>query len=176
MPTTLLSLAWPLLQHMYDDDEFLIVVAAGNSGAGDARNTVGSPATGKNVVAVGAHHNTEKSRPKNGLGPSYVADFSSRGPTADGRMKPDLLAPGKAVLSAGALPNEFGECDPSKIPAANSKSAGLLSLQGTSMATPVVSGIAAIIRQYFVEGYYPTGMKNETVSEVCFLDVPLTHH
>ena len=66
-------------QHMYDNDEFLILVAAGNSGAGDAPSTVGSPATGKNIIAVGAHHNTDSSQPKGGLGPSYIADFSSRG-------------------------------------------------------------------------------------------------
>lgn len=148
-------------QYMYDNDDMLIVVAAGNSGYGDAKHTVGSPATAKNIISVGAHHNTGKSTPKHGLGPSYIADFSSRGPTSDGRMKPDMLAPGKAVLSAGAKPNEVGECDPDKVPGANGKSAGVLSLQGTSMATPVVAGTAAIIRQYFEQGYYPTGVKEE---------------
>lgn len=101
-------------QFMYDNDDFLILVAAGNSGYGDKPHTVGSPATGKNIIAVGAHHNTDSSKVKRLLGPSYVADFSSRGPTSDGRMKPDLMAPGKAVVSAGALPNEVGECDPSR--------------------------------------------------------------
>ncbi len=79
---------------------------------------------------VGAHHNTGDSRPRGTLGPSYIADFSSRGPTSDGRTKPDILSVGKAVLSAGALPSEFGECD-GKIPGPNSASGGLLSLQGT---------------------------------------------
>jgi len=149
-------------QYMYDNQEFLILIAAGNSGHGDAPNTVGSPATGKNIIAVGAHHNTDSSKPKHGLGPSYIADFSSRGPTSDGRTKPDIIAPGKAVLSAGALPYVGGECDPTKNPGANGKKDGVLSLQGTSMATPVVSGTAAIIRQYFEQGYYPSGKKNES--------------
>ncbi|KAL7526216.1 hypothetical protein ACHAXR_001376, partial [Thalassiosira sp. AJA248-18] len=148
-------------QYMYDNDEFLILVAAGNSGHGDAANTVGSPATAKNIIAVGAHHNTGSSSPDFGLGPNYVADFSSRGPTIDGRTKPDMLAPGKAVLSAGAQPDQLGECDPGKVPGSLDKSEGVLSLQGTSMATPVVSGTAAIVRQYFEQGYYPTGVKNE---------------
>jgi subtilisin family serine protease len=148
-------------QYMYDNDEFLILIAAGNSGAGDTAGTVGSPATGKNIIAVGAHHNADTSQPKGGLGPSYIADFSSRGPTSDGRTKPDILAAGKAVLSAGALPYIFGECDPNKIPEAGSKADGVLSLQGTSMATPVVSAAAAIIRQYFEQGFYPTGEKVE---------------
>ena len=75
-------------------------------------------------------------------------------------FKPDIMAAGKFMLSAGADPNVVGECDPSRIPGPNSRSEGLLSLQGTSMATPVVSGTAAIVRQYFSEGYYPSGRKN----------------
>jgi len=146
------------------NDEFLIIVAAGNSGSNDGAfdipNTVGDPATAKNVIAVGAHNSWGHSSASGNLGPSYIADFSSRGPTADNRMKPDIVAVGKSVLSAGADPNVVGECDPSKIPGANARSGGLLSLQGTSMATPVVSGTAAIIRQYFRDGYYPSGTKN----------------
>ncbi len=54
-----------------------------------------------------------------------------------------------------------GECNPSKIPEVGSKADGVLLLQGTSMATPVISAGAAIIRQYFMQGYYPTGAKVE---------------
>ena len=75
-------------QFMYENDDFLILVAAGNSGAGDAMYTVGSPATAKNVIAVGSHHSWGSSSPMGKLGPAYVSDFSSRGPTSDGRMKP----------------------------------------------------------------------------------------
>ncbi len=79
-------------------------------------------------------------------------------------MKPDIVAVGKAVLSAGADPNKVGECDPNRIPGPNSNGEGLSSKQGTSMATPVVSGTAAIIRQYFRDGYYPSGTKNSNDS------------
>ena len=73
------------------------------------------------------------------------------------------MAVGHAVLSAGALPDEEGECDPSngKVPGPNGHKAGLLSLQGTSMATPLTAGHASLIRQYFEEGYYPTGVKGQ---------------
>ena len=80
-------------QYMYENDDFLILVAAGNSGAGDAMNTVGSPATAKNVIAVGSHHSFGSSVPTAKLGPAYVSDFSSRGPTSDGRMKPVSYSP-----------------------------------------------------------------------------------
>eukprot|EP00985_Skeletonema_marinoi_P018640 scaffold10435_cov134-Skeletonema_marinoi.AAC.3 len=53
------------------------------------------------------------------------------------------------MLSAGARPNEQGECD-----------SDLKYSAGTSMAAPVVSGTAAKIRQYFRQGYYPSGEKN----------------
>ena len=67
------------------------------------------------------------------LGPSYISDFSSRGPTTDGRTKPDILAPGKYLLSAGGLPNSYGECDPPTKPSVGSYKDGVVSLQGTSM-------------------------------------------
>lgn len=75
-------------QFTFQNDDFLILVAAGNSGEGDAMNTVGSPATAKNVISVGSHHSWGSSLPMGMLGPSYVSGFSSRGPTSDGRMKP----------------------------------------------------------------------------------------
>jgi len=96
------------------------------------------------------------------LGPAYVADFSSRGPTFDGRTKPDVMAPGKFILSA----NAGGFCDPSIRPSAGGFADGVMSLSGTSMATPGVTGSVAIIRQYFIEGWYPDGIKNQTNSFV----------
>ena len=137
----------------YDqNDEFLAIVAAGNAGDDgglDVPKTVESPASSKNGIGVGATVSWGSSLPNRGYGPSFVTYFSSRGPTADGRMKPDLMAPGNKMLSAGARPNEQGECD-----------SDLKYSAGTSMAAPVVSGTAAKIRQYFRQGYYPSGEKN----------------
>ena len=110
--------------------DFLVVIANGNSGAaGEA--SVGSPATAKNIISVGAI---------DAAMPEKVAPFSSRGPTLDSRIKPTLVAPGVNVASA----MNRGKCRSQ-------------TRSGTSMATPITSGAAALARQYFVEGRYPSG-------------------
>ncbi|MEK7790051.1 MAG: S8 family serine peptidase, partial [Deltaproteobacteria bacterium] len=72
--------------------------------------------------------------------PNGLAAFSSRGPTPDGRLKPDVVAPGTNVLSARShMPNSeklWGEYNEH-----------YLWSGGTSMATPLVSGSAALVRQ-----------------------------
>ena len=83
-------------------------------------------------------------------GKDYLADFSSRGPTRDGRRKPEIVAPGYYILSANANTNEVGECD---------DNGGITFQAGTSMATPVVSGTAALVRQYLEDGWYPLGLR-----------------
>jgi hypothetical protein len=89
-------------QFMWDHPESLILIAAGNDGE-SGYNTVGSPATSKNGIAVGASLNDETSWNLNGrvstdaakLTKNALAMFSSRGPTADGRLKPDICGVGK---------------------------------------------------------------------------------
>ncbi|MEM3396470.1 MAG: S8 family serine peptidase [Thermoplasmata archaeon] len=122
-------------EFMWYHKDMLIFFAAGNSGSGP--NTVGSPGTAKNIVTVGAtsHYGTE------------IADFSSRGPTADGRLKPTICAPGRYIVSADSDGN------------LHSNNSGYITMSGTSMATPTAAGGAALVRQYFTEGWYPTGTK-----------------
>ncbi len=116
--------------------EMLVFFAGGNAGPLD--NTVISPATGKNVVGVGATEHGD-------VEPPCVATFTSRGWTHDGRIKPDVVAPGRFVASASS-DRLLGtmNCD------------GELK-SGTSMAAPTVAGLAALVRQYFVDGFYPDG-------------------
>ncbi|GIL53620.1 hypothetical protein Vafri_9234 [Volvox africanus] len=84
--------------------------------------------------------------------------FSSYGPTPDGRLKPDIVAPGSYVESAESYGYIY-----SGIKRTTCSSSTKL-LQGTSMATPVVSGHLALMRQYFRDGFYPRGNKTTTES------------
>ena len=90
---------------MWDYPDALVVFAAGNDG-NIGYNTVGSPATNKNGICVGASLNDFQSwQAYKGYnvdgaiyGPQTVANFSSKGPTADGRFKPDMVAPGDSLM------------------------------------------------------------------------------
>lgn len=136
-------------------------------------SSLASPGTAKNVITVGA---SESIRAEGGhaqdawgddedllsavMGYSYTTDpiasdlpsdnangmapFSSRGPTSDGRIKPDVVAPGTNIVSArshapgagelfGPFNDEYVYCS------------------GTSMATPLVAGAVALIRQWYVD-------------------------
>jgi serine protease AprX len=94
----------------------LVVASAGNEGGG-AWRIVTSPADGEHVVAVGAVG-----------GAGTIAPFSSRGPTADGRIKPDLSALGVSVVGAGTGGED-----------------SYRSASGTSLSAPLVSGTAGLV-------------------------------
>ena len=70
-----------------------------------------------------------------------LASYSSQGPTPDGRVKPDLVAPGSLYSAKAAA-------------SVGSQTCALTGMQGTSMATPATAGSAALVRQYYVEGRY----------------------
>ena len=109
----------------------VVVAAAGNLGQALFTNTDSSssagfrmvnitdPGNAELVITVGATH---RNRPHD-YGVSY---FSSKGPTGDGRLKPDLVAPGEKIVST-SIDNSMERMD------------------GTSMAAPHVSGAAALI-------------------------------
>lgn len=79
---------------LYEKDDFLVFFAGGNNG-GEGYRTILSPSLSKNAVAVAASYNNV-----NGIGD--IPEFSSTGPAPDGRIKPDIVAPGMSISSARA--------------------------------------------------------------------------
>lgn len=145
---------------MWDYHDSLILHAAGNSGESSSHNsvpnTVGSPATNKNGVSVGASSNDEKSWNYKGVvnkdGTKYnrdsLAGFSSRGPTQDGRVKPDVCAVGWYMQAPlyDSSQSEEGHCQ-------------IEPTSGTSFACPMLAGTAVLIEEYFLDGWYGTGVQ-----------------
>ncbi|KAL7536115.1 hypothetical protein ACHAXR_006924, partial [Thalassiosira sp. AJA248-18] len=138
-----------------DYPDLLFVVSAGNTGR-SGKSSIQDPGDCKNPLAVGSTLSYGTDIRSNELGIDYLADYSSRGPSMDGRMKPDICAPGHFVLAARANPDVVGECDGLREPNVKMNvpgGDGVKYTTGTSMAAPVLAGSAAILRQYFEEGY-----------------------
>ncbi len=104
----------------------IVVVAAGNSG--DNVRTVGSPGAAAYAITVGsvAEYSAPAGTDRHSQG-IFLDFFSSRGPTLDGRIKPDVVAPGDSIRAADANTGN-----------------GYATASGTSMATPYVSGSLAL--------------------------------
>ena len=123
---------------MWDHKDFLGFNAAGNS---SNANSINPPGTAKDIVTVGAT--------LNGSGANTRASYSSQGPCRDTRIKPTISCPGDGVtLYSGMYSAQSGTQN------------GYVGMQGTSMATPNAAGHCALVRQYFTEGWYPTGTQN----------------
>ena len=115
-------------------DGMTVLFAAGN----ERDDGVSPPGTAKNVITVGAHVNRYSSDAADEM---YY--WSSRGPTDDGRIKPDIVAAGDYVRSCKA--QEASEAPD------NLNDDWYVEYSGTSMATPAAAGASALIREYLME-------------------------
>ena len=186
---------------VWDHPDMLITYSAGNEGIdsdpdgdGDGvvdHDSIGSPATAKNVLTVGASENDRNGDygcyadtgcnggentittykeswptdfPEDPIANDFIAGnaeqmaaFSSRGPTDDGRIKPDVVAPGTWVLSGFSSMHQEYFGDPSNpqngayqwdgwgVP----RNENYKYMGGTSMANPLAAGAAAVVRDFY---------------------------
>ena len=114
-------------------DGMTVLFAAGN----ERNDGVSSPGTAKNVITVGGHKNRYSGAP------DEMYYWSSRGPTDDGRIKPDVVAPGDYVRS----------CKSQEASSAGGtwSNTWYMEYSGTSMATPAAAGSSALVREYLTE-------------------------
>ena len=139
------------------NQQYLVVFSAGNDGPG--AGTIGSPATAKNVITVGASENVRETGIDgcgidNGGADSAddLIGFSSRGPVnsagGDGRVKPDLVAPGTHIEAGIPQSNYDGTSVCNQFFPSGQTLYGWSS--GTSHSAPAVTGGAALVYQDFL--------------------------
>ena len=201
-------------QFIWDKKNMTITFSAGNSGADADANgvvdndSIGAPATAKNVITIGASENDRKNNYQCDTGLTYtshdstyqsgqtcgsmggnntlgtprqrwgftanpiaddpsagnqeqMAAFSSRGPTDDGRIKPDVVAPGTWILSTYSSQHQEGYGDPTnpRTGAYQSDGWGMPRNEyykyfgGTSMSNPIAAVAATVVRDYFQKAH-----------------------
>lgn len=133
-------------QSAYDIDAFLwshpdllMVFNTGNLGQKIAtpRSSLSAPGSAKNTIQVGGARNDYDDD-------DTISYFTLFGPTRDGRIKPDLVAPARVVAADIDFDHKPNTCD------ATDQS-------GTSWSSPSLVSAAALVRQYYTDGFYPTG-------------------
>ncbi len=129
---------------VWSHPDMLVVFNTGNYGSSGTppASSLSAPGSAKNTLQVGGtrtqQHNDD-----------WLTSFSLAGPTRDGRIKPDVVGPAWVVAGdAKVILDQIGitnEC-------------GVTMQSGTSWSSPTIAGAAALVRQYYTDGFYPTGV------------------
>lgn len=116
--------------------------------AGDAQYSIGEPACTKSVISIAAH-STEIILPNGNVYLGARASFSSIGPTLDGRVKPDISAPGVNIASSVSsfTDEQFQQGAVIQTIPFNGRTYSYVRFSGTSMSGPMVTGIVALMLQ-----------------------------
>ncbi|TFJ91991.1 S8 family peptidase [Lentibacillus salicampi] len=131
------------------DEGIIMCVAAGNSGP--EPQTIASPGVSDQVITVGALDDNDTADTRED---DTVAEFSGRGPTVYGVVKPDILAPGADIISLRA-PGSYLD----KLQKSSQVGNDYFTMSGTSMATPICAGAVALMKQAYPNAS-PDGLKN----------------
>jgi subtilisin-like proprotein convertase family protein len=153
------------------NQEMVIVFSAGNQGP--SSTSIGAPGTAKNVITVGAAENAQQAfgaadgcniADSGADNANDIISFSSRGPTTDGRRKPEIVAPGTHItggVAQASNPSSTGTANPcytgggvcggpSGADYFPSGQQFYTASSGTSHSAPAVAGAAALVRQRFI--------------------------
>ena len=127
---------------VFEHPDMLVVFNTGNfGGTGSApASSLSSPGSAKNTIQVGG------TRGGSGRGDDTLASFTLFGPSRDGRIKPDLVGPSYVIAGDAKVVTQGQLCGATPQP-------------GTSWASPTIAGAAALVRQYYTDGFYPSGAR-----------------
>ena len=129
----------------------LVVVPAGNHGEEHRDHGIAEFSSAKNALTVGATESgVYPTYPRGHNDEDFVAFFSSPGPTQDGRIKPEVVAPGYHIVA----PDLKKQNSSSNYLGANETHCGVTAKHGTSAAASAAGGAAALLWQYFNDGHY----------------------
>jgi len=127
---------------VWSHPDMVVVFNTGNAGEILGSSSASAPGSAKNTIQVGGTRDYLFVHSDD-----VLSTFSGRGPTRDGRIKPDVVGPAEVF----AADSDFF---------VSTRNCNARVEEGTSWASPTIAAATALIRQYYMEGFYPTGRRN----------------
>jgi hypothetical protein len=157
------------------NQQMLHIFAAGNKGS--SAQTIGSPGTAKNVLTVGATESTRNNGFRDGCNitaagnADNIAAFSSRGPTTDGRTKPDISAPGTHIQGPASQVSGYTGAEVCNKYYPSGQTLYAMS-SGTSHSTPAVAGAVSLLWEYYERVLSPGQRPSPAMLKALLLNAP----